>query len=253
MFNTSGKIRVLMIDQDTEAVNTASLGFQIRWPECTVISTRKGEKGIQMAESELPHMIVMEINLLDISGFEVIKRIRLFSDVPIMVLSDRTEEMDVVKALEIGADDYVTKPFSTLDLLARAKAILRRINMYQSEGEDLPPFVTNDLIVDFATRQVFHSGKLVHLTPIEYRILCQLVRNAPKVVSIKMLKQQVWGDVDYLEPSTIRKSVSQLRQKIGGDSDNGHSILNERGLGYKFIGARVSKGTASMLKGVSED
>jgi two-component system KDP operon response regulator KdpE len=226
-------MKVLIVDGSPETLNTLSFAFKLRWPECAILSTGQGSEAIALTERENPHLIITEIALPDMTGFEVIKQIRLFSEVPIMVLTEKRDEMDVVRALEFGADDYIFKPPSTLDFLARARAIMRRSSLYPHISEDVPPFVADNLVVDFAGKQVFVGDKQVHLTPTEYVILCHLVRNAGRVVTIDTLRQQIWGDIEELQPSTIRKAVSQLRHKL----DNGRStnlIQNERGIGYKF-------------------
>ena len=241
------KMKALLIDPNSETLDMLSLGLKLRWPDCSIVHTGEGTQGIGMAETESPHMIVMEINLTDIDGFEVIRHIRLFSNTPIIILSARTDEMDIVRALEMGADDYVIKPFSPLDFLARSKAILRRIGMYPSDGEDLPPFITDSFSIDFSARRVIQDDQEVHLTPTEYRLLCQLVRNAGRLVTIQSLKEQVWGNADYLESGTVRKCVCQLRNKLGDDSSNPHIILNERGIGYKFISRNHSNSAKDTL------
>jgi len=141
------KMKALLIEDSPEATNTVSMAFEFRWPEATIISAVDGAKGVEMAETESPDIIILEINLPDVDGFEVLKQIRLFSDVPIIILSVRDAELDRVRGLEEGADDYIVKPFSVLDFLARVKSALRRSGRYYSE-EDIPPFVSADSMGD---------------------------------------------------------------------------------------------------------
>lgn len=244
MVRSLGKMKVLIVDGDPETLNTLSFGFRLRWPECAVLSTDRGNEAVGLTERETPHLVITEIALPDITGFEVIKQIRLFSQVPIIVLADKRDEMDVVRALELGADDFIFKPPSPLDFLARARAIMRRASVYPHINEDLPPFVADNLVVDFGAKQVFVGDKQIHLTPTEYVILCHLVRNAGRVVTLETLRQQIWGDLEELQPSTIRKSVSQLRHKL----DSGRSmnlIQNERGIGYKFVAPKLPNPAAT--------
>lgn len=243
MVRSLGKLKVLIVDESPETVNTISFGFKLRWPECAIQSTGQGSEGIALVERETPHLVITEIALPDMTGFEVIKQIRLFSEVPIIVLTEKRDEMDIVRALELGADDCIFKPASPLDFLARARAIMRRSSVYPHISEDLSPFVADNLVVDFAAKQVFVGDKQVHLTPTEYVILCHLVRNAGRVVTIETLRQQIWGDIEELQPSTIRKSVSQLRHKLGNDQ-NANLIQNERGIGYKFAAPKRLARTA---------
>jgi len=187
-----------------------------------------------LAETESPDIIILDINLPDIAGFEVLKQIRLFSDVPIIILTVRDEEVDKVRGLETGADDYITKPFSPLDLLARVKATLRRAGMRHPEGENIPPLVAGDLTVNFFTREVRVRNQSVHLTPIEYKLLYALVRNPERTVTHQALRQQVWGSANYVQPSTVKKYIHQLRSKLGDSSDPPQMIVNDRGIGYRF-------------------
>ena len=208
-------MKVLLIEDSSEIVDTLCLSFQLRWPGATLVSTAKGAEGIELAETESPDIIILDIKLPDTGGFEVLKQIRLFSDVPIIILTVRDEEMDKVRGLEMGADDYITKPFSPLDLLARVKATLRRTGMRHPEGEDIPPLVARDLIINFFARQVFVRNQLVHLTPTEYRLLYTLVRNEGRTVTHQALRQQVCGSAEYVQSSTLKKYIHQLRSKLG--------------------------------------
>ena len=228
-------MKILVIEDSPEIVDTLSLTFELRWPEATLISTDKGAEGIELAETESPDIIILDVNLPDIGGFEILKQIRLFSDVPIIILTVRGEEVDKVRGLETGADDYITKPFSPLDLLARVKATLRRAGMRHPEGENIPPLVAGDLTINFFTREVFVGSQPVHLTPIEYRLLYSLVRNPGRTITHQGLRQQVWGSADYVQSSTVKKYIHQLRSKLGDTSRPPQMILNERGIGYRFV------------------
>ena len=228
-------MKALLIEDNQEIVSTVSLTFKLRWPDAVLLSSDKGAEGIAMTETESPDIIILDINLPDMEGFEVLKQIRLFSDVPIIILTIRETEVDKVMGFEMGADDYITKPFSPLDLLARVKAVLRRAGMPQSGGEDVPPFTAANLTVNFTTREVYLSDKRMHLTPTEYKLLCQLVRNEGRTVTQQALRQQVWGNTEYVDPSTIKKYIYQLRTKLSDTSDPPQIILNERGIGYKFV------------------
>lgn len=227
-------MKIILIDDSPEIASTVSFAFRIRWPEAIILHAEDGGKGIEMVETDPPDIVISDINLPDIDGFEVLKQVRLFSDVPLIFLSVRESETDRVRGLEIGADDYIVKPFSPLDLLARVQAILRRTGT-RHLSENLPPYTAGNLIVDFSTRDVTLNGKSVHLTPREYKLLCHLIRNEGKVVTRSALKRLVWDEVDYLDASTIKKYVYQLRNKLSDSTGKPRMILNERGVGYKFV------------------
>lgn len=227
-------MKVLLIEDSPEIVNAVSLTFRLRWPEATLISSDKGAKGTEMVEAESPDIVILDINLPDMTGFKVLEDIRLFSEVPVIILTVREDEVDKVRGLEIGADDYITKPFSPLDLLARVKAVLRRSGMPYLE-EELPPLVAGNLTINFSTREVFLGDQRVHLTPTEYKILRCLVRNEGRIVTQETLKQQVWDRAKYIDASGPKKYIYQLRTKLGDTSGPPRIILNERGVGYKFV------------------
>ncbi|MDD5094243.1 MAG: response regulator transcription factor [Dehalococcoidia bacterium] len=235
MNNTNHQLRVLVIDSLDAMQETVLLGFGLRWPGCIAFSARGGEEGVHLADSKLPHIVILNIyDLPDMSGFEVIRRIRLFSDVPLIVVSEQRDEMDMFKSFELGADDFIIKPLRPLDLMVRTNAVLRRWGKYASYQHSPVPYVDNDLVVDFSAQKVFAAGEPVHLTPTEYGILCKLVRNNGRIVTVDMLRQEANDNIDELTSSTIRKSISHLRSKLANNGGT-HSILNERGYGYRFI------------------
>lgn len=229
-------MKVLLIEDSPEVVNTVSLTFRLRWPEAILISTDKGSRGVEMAETESPDIVILEINLPDMTGFEVLEQIRLFSDMPIVILTVREDEVDKVRGLEMGADDYITKPFSPLDLLARVKAVLRRSGLRHFEQEELPSLAMGNLIINFPTREVILGNERVHLTPTEYRVLGCLARNEGRIVVQEALRQQVWGnEARYIHASVLKKYIYQLRSKLRDDSDPPRIILSERGVGYRLV------------------
>jgi two-component system KDP operon response regulator KdpE len=228
-------MKMLLVDRDPHVLETLSFTFRFLWPDVTLLTTSDGMKAIEVADSASPDVIVLELELPDMGGTDVVRQIRLFSDVPIVVLTNRDGEMDKVRSLEAGADDYIAKPFSPLDLLARTKAVLRRAGVLNADGEDLPPMVAGNLSIDFSTREISLDGKSVHLTPIEYKLLQVLVRNGGRVVTHEAFRRRVWGDAEYIDNSTIKKNIAQIRRKLGDTPGNPQMILNERGVGYKFI------------------
>ena len=227
-------MKTLIIDPESETQSTVSFSFKLTFPDLDLIVAGNGAEGLNKMQFELPDLVIVETDLPDMDGFEVVKSIRLFSNVPLILVSkQRTSESDIAKGLEIGADDYISKPLRALDLMARSRAVIRRSGYY-IDTASAPPFVSDQLTMDFATREVTVRGKPVHLTPTEYRLLFQLVRNAGKLVTIQSLKHTAWGDADFLEPSAVRKCISQLRRKLQDDPEAPKIILNERGMGYRI-------------------
>ena len=188
-----------------------------------------------MAETESPDIIILEVSLPDVDGFEVLRQIRMFSEVPIVFLTQRASEMDIIRGLEGGADDYIVKPFSALELLARAKAALRRSGHRDGLGESTAPLITGDVAIDFQSREVALKGVPVHLTATEYQILYYLVRNPGKWVDHSSLEQWIWGQRGAVDSSVIRRYIYQLRRKL--DDMPPQLIVNERGKGYRFCTA----------------
>ncbi|MEE9201948.1 MAG: response regulator transcription factor [Dehalococcoidia bacterium] len=230
-------MKVLIIDSSPEAVEVVSLCLEACWPEVTVVSTSEGGRGVAMVEGEAPDMVILEINLPDIDGFEVLRRIRRFSDVPVVVLTVRQEGIDRVKGLEMGADDYINKPFSHIELLARAKAVLRRSRLPQQQGAgDL--LDAGGIRIDLAAHQVRRGEEVLTLTPVEYGILTHLVRNEGRALTHRSLLQGVWG-MEVPEGSDyIRNYIHRLREKLQDDAARPRIILSEGGGGYRFVRPR---------------
>ena len=226
-------MKVLIIDDSPDIIEVVSLCFKLRWPSVELISSNRGEKGLDLIETKCPDLVILDIGLPDIDGFEVLKRIRLFSDVPVVLLTVRSQEIDKLKGFELGADDYITKPFSHLELLARVKAVLRRRNSL-GEGEHPKPFALGNLNINFLMRQVLVHGREVKLTPIEYSLLYHLTRNAGRVMSHSELLEKVQGR-EYADASeNLKVYIQRLRAKIEDDPANPKLILTERGIGYRF-------------------
>jgi two-component system KDP operon response regulator KdpE len=231
-------MKILLIEDSPEIINTISLTFKLSWDDVVLIYANNGKNGVEMAENESPDIIILDINLPDMDGFEVLRDIRFFCEVPVIILSVRDAEVDKVRGLEMGADDYITKPFSSLDLLARVKAVTRRTGMQRHDEQNIPPYTTEKLAINFATREVILSGERLHLTPTEYKLLHHMVRNEGRTITQQALQRSVWGNVEYIDPSTIKKYIYQLRSKLGDTANPPQIIINERGIGYKFVRPR---------------
>jgi len=227
-------MRILVVDDEPDVVESVRLGFTLQWREVDVVGAGTGDAALDVVEHEHPDIVLLDVGLPDMDGFEVIRQIRAFSDVPVVMLTARDDAMDKVKGLELGADDYVTKPFNHLELMARVKAVLRRHEMPAPTSRS-PSFKSGDLEVDFAAHEARLKGVHLDLTPTEYKLLYHLVRNAGHVLQHGTLLAKVWGREYVDEVDYIRVYIRRLRDKLGDDPDDPRYIQTERGLGYRFI------------------
>ena len=198
-----------------------------------VFDAATGNDGVLQAAQSRPDVIVLDLGLPDLDGLEVLKRIREWSRVPVLVLSVRDDEQDKIAALDLGADDYVTKPFNSGELLARLRAALRHI---QPQGADAM-FRSGNLEVDLAARVVRKDGKEVKLTPTEYSLLRLLVTHAGKVLTHRQLLTEVWGPTATKETHYLRVHIAHLRDKIENNPDRPERVVTESGIGYRFLAA----------------
>jgi two-component system KDP operon response regulator KdpE len=227
-------MKILVIDDAPDVIESVRLGFTLQWREVEVLGAERGERGLDLVEQEKPDLVLLDVGLPDIDGYEVLKQVRAFSDVPVVMLTARDDTLDLVKGLELGADDYVTKPFNHLELLARVKAVLRRLDM-PAPAARVPSFRSGDLDMDFARQELRLAGERVELTPTEYKLLYHLVRNAGYVLTHGTLLAKVWGREYVDEVDYLRVYVRRLRDKLGDDPERPRYIRTERGMGYRFI------------------
>ena len=200
--------------------------------DCRVVEAATSAQGLLEAAASKPDLVILDLGLPDGNGIDFIGDLRGWSDVPILVLSARSQESDKIAALDVGADDYLTKPFGVGELRARARALLRR----QSRGgEAASPLVDFGAVrVDLSRRVVTRSGEAVHLTPIEYRLLCVLLANSGKVMTQRHLLRDVWGAGSVDSAHYLRVYVGHLRQKLEDDPTQPQYLLTETGVGYRF-------------------
>ncbi|MBE2196737.1 MAG: response regulator [Anaerolinea sp.] len=191
------------------------------------------QEGLRLVATQHPDLIILDLGLPDLDGLEVTRRIREWSSTPIIVLSARNQERDKVDALDAGADDYLTKPFGTAELLARMRVATRHA-IQITQGSDNPIFTTGGLRVDIAHRQVFVDETEIHLTPIEYKIMLVLVQHAGKVVTRKHLLHDVWGPAYEDEMHYLRVYMGQLRRKLESEPTRPRYLLTEPGVGYRL-------------------
>jgi two-component system KDP operon response regulator KdpE len=227
-------MRILVVDDEPDLIESVRLGFELQWREIELLESGTGEDALDRIEQDHPDIVLLDIGLPDIDGFEVLRRVRAFSDVPVVMLTARDDAMDKVKGLELGADDYITKPFNHLELMARVKAVLRRLSM-PTPTSRAPSFQAGDLEVDFAAHEARLRGEHLDLTPTEYKLLYHLVRNAGHVLQHETLLAKVWGREYVDEVDYLRVYVRRLRDKLGDDPERPRYIRTERGLGYRFI------------------
>ncbi len=222
---------ILVIEDDSQIrrflrATLTSQGYQVS-------EVTGGQDGINQVSLQHPDLIILDLGLPDIDGLEVTKRLREWSNTPIVVISAREREHDKVEALDAGADDYLTKPFGTDELLARIRVALRhaiRLTM----GEEDPTFTVGDLRVDMAHRQVYVEENKVHLTPTEYKLLTTLVRHAGKVVTGHQLLKEVWGPSFTKEGQYLRLYMAKLRHKLEKDPTEPRYLITEPGVGYRL-------------------
>ena len=197
-----------------------------------VIEAENGKSGLSLVKSDSPDLVILDLGLPDIDGISVTKRLRQFSDLPVLVLSARSQEQNKIMALDAGADDYLTKPFSTGELHARLQALLRRVMRTTSNMEI---FQTGELKVELARRRVFIAENEVHITPIEYRLLSILVRHAGLVVTHRQLLKEVWGGEHIHDQHYLRVYMGQLRHKLEINPARPRYLRTEVGVGYRLV------------------
>ena len=198
-----------------------------------LVEAETAKEGLAHAAGRNPDVILLDLGLPDTDGLEVTRQLRAWTRTPIIVLSARGREQDKVAALDLGADDYLTKPFGVEELLARIRVALRHASLPPGTSPD-PVFEVEDLKVDLARRQVFRAGQEVHLTPTEYKLLATLVRHAGKLLTHRQLLHDVWGSNFISQTHYLRIYVMQLRQKIEQDPTRPRLLLTEPGVGYRF-------------------
>jgi two-component system KDP operon response regulator KdpE len=226
-------MKLLVIDDDQRIREALEVGLQLQWQDARVLTAATGEAGLDVFFNEEPDIVLLDVMMPRMNGFEVLKSIRQVSDVPVIMLTARDEDVDQVRGLELGADDYVGKPFSHLALMARIKAALRRAEL-PVPVQALPDFEAGELAIHFQNQEVTVQGEAVKLTPVEYRLLYHLVRNAGHLLPHEALLERVWGGNYEASPDYLKVFVSRLRAKLrrpGGPE----YIETERGRGYRFV------------------
>jgi two-component system KDP operon response regulator KdpE len=228
-----GKANILVVDDDARYLRLIQINLEASG--YGVIPARSGEEALKIAAQAPVDLILLDIMMpnTSIDGYEACRLIRQFSDVPILILTALSETHDIVRGLDLGADDYITKPFDAPELLARVRAALRRGDRAPSP-EPHPVFRSGDLTVNFARQRVYRDDEEVHLTPTEYRLLKELVRNEGRVLVPEHLLERVWGIGHAGETHLLWQAIHRLRQKIEPDPQDPHYIVTRPGIGYLF-------------------
>jgi len=224
--------RILLVD-DEQSVQTL-LTYPLRKEGYEVIAARTGKEALDRFRDGQFDLVVLDVMLPEVDGFDVCRQLRARSSVPIIMLTAKAEELDKVLGLELGADDYITKPFSMREFRSRVKAVLRRAELARNGDAPEEPLVHGDLAVDFAKRSVELRGEPIRLTYVEFEILSTLARSPGRVFSRSMLLERLWGDSSYRDPRTIDVHIRHLREKLELDPAAPELIFTVRGVGYHF-------------------
>jgi two-component system KDP operon response regulator KdpE len=231
--------KILVVDDEPRMVQLISMNLKLEG--FNVVTAADGYQALERTTREMPDLVLLDIMMPDMDGYETLKKIREISSAPVIFLSVKAEEDDRVRGLDLGADDYITKPFSPRELVSRIKAVLRRTEP-DNGNRKTEIVVDEDLKIDFDQRKAFVRGKEVKLRATEYRLLYQLVSNPGKLMTHDTLLSRVWGPEYHDEDQYVRLYITYLRQKIEKDPKNPKYILSERGLGYRFVEFNQNKG-----------
>lgn len=228
------KLQILIVEDDSSVKNLMTTTLKAHDYKYIVAET--GEDAIRQASTYNPDIILLDLGLPDIDGVDVIKKIRTWSNVPIIVISARSEDADKIEALDNGADDYLTKPFSVEELLARIRVTGRRLAVMMANGEaNESVFINGKLKIDFAAGCAYLEDNELHLTPIEYKLLCLLAQNIGKVLTHTFITQKVWGSSWDNDVASLRVFMATLRKKIESKPDSPQYIQTHIGVGYRMM------------------
>ena len=225
-------MKALVIEDEPVVVETIELCLSMRWPGTEVVSTPEGRRAGYLVETESPDFVILDLSLPDAEGMDVLKELRTFSDVPVLVVSARDDEISTVRGLEMGADDYIAKPFSHTEFLARVAAVLRRLDSRRQFGAG-GVVGGHALSIDLSARRVTVQGTAVELSAIEWAFIAYAARNSGNILSHQQLAENVWG-YDEVDHGAIKMCVHRLRQKLGDGRGRPRILRSHRGLGYSL-------------------
>jgi two-component system, OmpR family, KDP operon response regulator KdpE len=226
-------MHVLIAEDSPDVAEVVAFSARLTWPECVVTIAGSGAEALAVFAERQPDLLILDVAMPPPDGFEVCQQVRATSDVPILMLTVRNTTMDKVRGFDLGVDDYLTKPFDHLELMARMRALLRRSAARPGIGDE--PIVVGDLTLDEGRRLVSVVGEPVALTSTEYRLLEFLVRHAGQVMPHQTILEHVWGDAYRNDVHYLKVFVRRLRQKLGDDAARPRYIQTEWGIGYRFV------------------
>jgi two-component system, OmpR family, KDP operon response regulator KdpE len=227
-------MRLLLVDDDPEIRTSVRVGFELQWRDVEILEAASGGECLRLVEERRPDLVLLDVGLPDLDGFAVLRELRAFSAVPVIMLTARDEPIDRVRGLEAGADDYVAKPFDHLELMARVRAVLRRLDV-KAPTPGRAPYRNGPLEIDTEAHEARVDGVRVALTATEWRVLELLAANAGWVVPHERLVARVWGREDPGDLESLRVFVGRLRSKLGDDAAAPRYIETVRGLGYRLL------------------
>lgn len=227
------KLLILVVEDDAPVRKL--IGTTLKMHNYDYMTATSGESAIMMASSHNPDVVLLDLGLPDIDGIDIIKKIRTWSQMPIIVISARTEDKDKIDALDAGADDYLTKPFSVEELLARIRVTKRRLSAMQSSNKSESVFINGNLKIDYAVGCAYLNNSELHLTPIEYKLLCLLSQNVGKVLTHTFITQKIWGAAWESNVASLRVFMATLRRKIEPSPTSPQYIQTHVGIGYRMI------------------
>lgn len=231
--------RILIVDDEPRMIGFIRMNLELEGHQ--VLEANSGLEALEAVRTQLPDAILLDVMMPDLDGFETLRMLREFSNIPVIMLTAKGDENDKVYGLELGADDYVTKPFGPRELSSRIKAVLRRFEQSAASPNEAILHIDDRLSVDFNQREVLVNGEPVKLRPTEYRLLYHLIENAGWTVPHEQLLAKVWGYEYRDEAHYVRLYVNYLREKIEEDPSNPKYILTERGVGYRFVDFRKQR------------
>jgi DNA-binding response OmpR family regulator len=229
--------KILVIDDEPDVARAIELTIRLQEPNWEVITANSGERGLILADTASPDLVLLDLVMPDLSGFQVLEQLRLFSSVSVIILTVQDDELDKVRGLELGADDYITKPFGHLELMARIRSALRRAEGLV--GQPQKPYVNGGLQIDFERHQVVLDGKAVPLTSTEFHLLELLAQNAGRLVPNETLLGRVWGHYALDNADYLKVYIHRLRIKLEGDPAQPRYLHTERGQGYWLEASNV--------------
>jgi two-component system KDP operon response regulator KdpE len=223
-------MKIVLIEDDPRIVDVINLTINIRWPQATCKSVSSGKAGINLVTEEDPTIVILDLGLPDIDGLEVLKAIRAFSQVPVIILTVRNEEVDIVQGLELGADEYITKPFHQMEFLARVKCLLR----HHYGESDQAPLIAGPFHFFPCKRRLLQNEKEIFLTATEARIFEVLIKNIGRSVATAALSEAIWGEYSLDSERAVRVYIRRLREKLESNPSNPRAIITRPGIGYSL-------------------